>query len=182
MKGPDVRVSVHARGFRTPAALLARAVAVVLADHGVLGTVSIAVVDDRAIRRLNRRFLGHDYPTDCLSFDLAGGPDGPARGGPGPAAPAGEIVVSGETARREAGRRGIPFPREILLYAIHGALHLAGLDDRTARGRREMEARQEEYLAHFVTPLGHEMRRHLPRETKRPRNKARGRSGRKLDG
>jgi probable rRNA maturation factor len=101
-------------------------------------TVSLVVLDDRAIRRLNRRFLGHDYATDVLSFNLQ-----PGTGNPEPGTPYGEVYVSASTARREARRRGIPPAEELLRYAIHGLLHLFGHDDHRPADRRRMWSRQE---------------------------------------
>lgn len=89
----------------------------------------VALVDDRTIAELHERFLGEPGPTDVLSF------------------PHGEIVVSGDTALREARARGIPPVHELALYVVHGALHLAGYDDRTPRGRGRMRAAERRVLA-----------------------------------
>jgi probable rRNA maturation factor len=118
-------------------------------------SVSLVILDDSAIRTLNRRFLGHDYATDVLSFPLTEGP--PPRGGgagfhPRPDVPArrvsavipfGEVYLSVTTAVREAKARGIDPAEELLRYAIHGMLHLFGHDDRRPADRRRMWARQE---------------------------------------
>lgn len=118
--------------------LLRRAVRMVLRDAGIVDAiVSLAVVDDATIRKLHHRFLGHDTPTDVLSFVLE----------PDQAMLEGEIVVGAETASRQAARFGWTAADELLLYVIHGALHLAGYDDRTPRQRAIMERRQTEYLA-----------------------------------
>jgi probable rRNA maturation factor len=83
-------------------------------------TLDIALMDDARIAELNERYLGHSGPTDVLSFDLnpndQEGIDG-------------QIAVSVETARREAQRRGHCVEAEVLLYCIHGTLHLLGYDD-----------------------------------------------------
>lgn len=100
--------------------------------------VSVALVDDRHIRRLNRRYLGHDYATDVLSFrldDQAG------------QALSGEIVVSAERASVVARRLGTDPAAELLLYAVHGGLHLLGYDDRSPRQARAMHAREAQLLA-----------------------------------
>lgn len=80
--------------------------------------VSVAIVDDATIHRLNRQFLEHDYATDVLSFTLSE-----------PPRLEGEIVASIDTARREAAAIGWPADDELLLYVVHGALHLAGQRD-----------------------------------------------------
>lgn len=95
--------------------------------------LSIAFVTDAAIRRINRRFLGHDYATDVISFPL----DSDLLG---------ELVISAPYARAEARRRGIPEREELLRYVVHGILHLWGYDDRAPRDRRRMWARQEREL------------------------------------
>ncbi|MBI2923342.1 MAG: rRNA maturation RNase YbeY [Planctomycetes bacterium] len=124
MRTPAVRVFNRQRRA-VPSALLRRAAR---AAGPLEGPVEITVVDDRAIRAVNRDFLGHDRATDVCTF--------PA-GEPGLW---GEILISAETAAREARRRGLPTARELALYAVHGVLHLRGLDDRTAAQRRAMRA------------------------------------------
>lgn len=138
-----------------PRALLKKLLAKILADHGLTGTLSVAVVDDARIGEIHRRFLGKDGPTDVISFPLK---DGVAEGLPGDGV-LGELVVSAETARREARRRGLPPERELFLYAVHGALHLAGYDDKTPTQRRAMRRKEWEYLkpatAAGSPPRGH---------------------------
>lgn len=117
---------------------LRRAVRLVLGDAGIVdGIVSLAVVDDATMRDLHRRYLGDNTPTDVLSFVLER-EEGMLEG---------EIVVGAETAQRQAPRFGWTPARELLLYVIHGALHLVGYDDRTPRQRALMLRRQTEYLA-----------------------------------
>jgi probable rRNA maturation factor len=118
------------------AALLAR----ILDEHGEEGAVSIAFVGDAEIRKLHLDFLGKDQATDVLSFPLAE----PAEAGPGRLA--GEVVVSVDTARREAARRGRRLEDELALYAVHGVLHLVGYDDREPAARRRMRRAERRYL------------------------------------
>ncbi len=94
----------------------------------------MAAVDDRTIHQLNRRYLDHDYPTDVLSFVLE----------EGPGTVEGEIIVSGDTAAASAPGYGWPAQDELLLYVIHGMLHLVGYDDKSpadAARMRQAEAR-----------------------------------------
>jgi probable rRNA maturation factor len=95
-------------------------------------TVSVAIVDDAAIHELNRQFLKHDYPTDVLSFPLE---DAPPR-------LEGEVVVSADTAERCAADAGWTPDEELLLYVIHGALHLAGFGDKEPAEAAAMRARE----------------------------------------
>ena len=119
---------------------LAAALAAVLEAEGVsAGTVSLAIVDDREMQELNRQYLAHDWPTDVLSFSL-GDDDGPLEG---------EIIVSAETAVAAAKRYGWKTADELLLYVIHGALHLAGCDDSTPAARQEMRRCERDHLARY---------------------------------
>jgi probable rRNA maturation factor len=99
--------------------------------------VNLTVVDDALIRRLNRRFGRHDRSTDVLAFPLDV---------PGPSRLWGEIVISAETAGRQARRLGIPVGLELDLLMVHGLLHLAGYDDREAEEARLMHQREREIL------------------------------------
>jgi len=123
-------------------ARLKKAVRLVLKDAGVeQGEISIAIVDDARMHALNRQYLQHDYPTDVLSFvlehdDMAKSLDG-------------EIIASADYAAREAPRYGWTTDDELLLYVIHGSLHLVGLDDQTAEGQAAMREAEAKYLSEF---------------------------------
>jgi probable rRNA maturation factor len=101
--------------------------------------VHLLVTDDLQMRELNRRYLGHDRPTDVLSF-----PDGDRL--PSGAALLGEIAVSVETARRQAAERGHDELREMEELVLHGTLHLLGYDHQRDAGEMndlELQLRQE---------------------------------------
>lgn len=104
------------------------------------GEVSVVFVDDQEIQKLNRDYRGIDRPTDVLSFALNEGelPD------PHPDI-WGDIVISVETAARQAQEAGLSFDGEITRLLIHGALHLVGYDhersEREAEEMREMESK-----------------------------------------
>lgn len=124
---------------------LAKAVRSILEAHGPETVrVSIAVVDDSTIHELNRRFLRHDYPTDVLSFVL----EEDAKHLEG------EVVMSAETARAQAERLGVRPEDELLLYLIHGVLHLVGFDDATDQQRVLMRRAEEKYLSQCGTSRG----------------------------
>ena len=116
----------------------------VLAGEGIeRAVISIAVVDDATMHDLNRQYLQHDYPTDVLSFLLEDEDDYIE----------GEIIVSADYAAREAEQFGWAAQEEMLLYVIHGSLHLAGYDDLEPDLKAEMRAKEREYLATFgLTP------------------------------
>jgi probable rRNA maturation factor len=115
-------------------------------------TVSVAIVDDSQIRRLNRRFLNKNQVTDCLSFDLSDeqrasdssrnahdtNADSKARYF--------ELVVNGERAIREAGRRGHSAEAELALYTVHSLLHNLGFDDGTERRANKMHETEDQIL------------------------------------
>ena len=100
------------------------------------GTVSIAVVDDPAIHEINRQYLQHDYPTDVLSFVLEDREPYLE----------GELVVSADTASRNASEYDWPADSELLLYAIHGALHLVGHRDKQPEEIAVMHAAEASIL------------------------------------
>lgn len=101
--------------------------------------VSVALVNDAAIREINRDFLDHDWATDSISFSYDDDPS--------PDELRGEVVVSAETALREAQARGVNPAHELLLYVAHGTLHLLGWDDDTPERRRSMNAHAARILA-----------------------------------
>jgi probable rRNA maturation factor len=116
---------------------LEQAARVVLDDHGPETVhLSVAVVDDATIHALNRQFLKHDYPTDVLSFLLENEPDRME----------GEVVISADTARAQAERLGVRLADELLLYLIHGVLHLVGFDDTSPRQRDRMRHAERQYM------------------------------------
>jgi len=118
---------------------LARLARRALAAQGVgHASISIAVVDDPTIRAINARHLGHDWPTDVISFGLSD---------PGDPGLAGELVVSAEMAAATARASGVEPFAELALYVVHGLLHLSGLDDSTPDEAAAMRRREGEVLA-----------------------------------
>lgn len=137
---PGVAVSVYATSGRQHAPFvagkLARACA--LLPGCQLRELSLAMVGDVRMSALHREFMGLDEPTDVLTFPL----ETDARG----RSLSGEIVVCVPEAQRQARARRIPLRRELLLYAIHGLLHLSGFDDRTPDEFREMHRTEDMIL------------------------------------
>jgi probable rRNA maturation factor len=105
--------------------------------------ISLAFVDNPAIHRLNQRYLGHDEPTDVLSFPLSE---------PAARRLAGELVIGAEVALAQAQERGHDVQAELALYVIHGLLHLCGHDDKTAAGAAAMRERERHYLGALGLP------------------------------
>jgi probable rRNA maturation factor len=103
------------------------------------GEVSLAIVDDETIHALNVQYLQHDYPTDVISFVLeqaAGHLEG-------------EVIVSADMAALVAKEYGWPTQHELLLYVIHGTLHLVGYDDKDPQKKIEMQAAERRHLQRF---------------------------------
>ena len=108
--------------------------------------LSILLVDDEEIRRLNREHRGKDKATDVLSFALA-----PAAGGSrdGPERLLGDVVISVESARRQAADYDAPLQNELYRLLIHGVLHVLGYDHEKPDERKAMIA-QERRLAETI--------------------------------
>jgi probable rRNA maturation factor len=136
--------------------------------------LSLTLVGDRAMARLNRETFGRRGPTNVIAFPVAfgeqvweegqapkappptpvlgGGPDilagapGKSRAKSGPPPVLGEVVISVETTRRQAEEFGWPFEELLDFYLIHGILHLLGLDHQTPAEDAAMEAKTWELL------------------------------------
>lgn len=98
------------------------------------------VVGDDEIAGLNKRHMQHEGATDVLSFPML------EYDQERDAFMLGEVVVSSETAQREAKERMLEPAEELSRYIVHGFLHLLGYDDQTEAQAREMEKLQERIL------------------------------------
>jgi probable rRNA maturation factor len=137
---PDIAIEISdtQSHLRIDAGELARLARAVLAGEGVSrASVSISLVDDATIHALNRRHLGHDWPTDVITFPLSA---------PGDEELSGELVLSAEMALKTAGASGIDPQDELALYLVHGLLHLCGHDDQTPEQAAAMRRREDEVL------------------------------------
>jgi probable rRNA maturation factor len=118
---------------------------------GLGGEVSVLLTGDKAIRELNRQYRHEDTATDVLSFPAAAIAEGIA----------GDLVISLETALRQANERGHPLEMEIKVLLLHGLLHLAGYDheaDDGAMRRKEMRLRRELGLSEGLIERAHPAR------------------------
>lgn len=108
------------------------------AEQVASATISIAIVDNQTMHELNRQYLNHDYETDVLSFLLdESGPDAGADSAADSPRGAGrtidgEVVVSAAYARQMATEYDWAPEHELMLYIVHGLLHLCGYDDMSA--------------------------------------------------
>ncbi len=146
---PTIEIANQQSAVTIDEDLIRQAVAEILAGERVArGQVSVAVVDDPTIHTLNREHLQHDYPTDVISFLFQAQAESLD----------GEVIVSADTARSVAAEMGWPAENELLLYIVHGALHLVGYDDQSDTDRREMRNRERHYLARFgLVPPWHDL-------------------------
>lgn len=125
-RGGGVEVLVNAQGFPdAPVTLIERAVRLALHDAyaplgpGIDGSeVSITLLDDEAIRTLNRDYLERDRVTDVIAFSLG------EKGGP----VLGDVYVGCEQAGRQAAELGVRADEELVRLAVHGTLHVLGHD------------------------------------------------------
>lgn len=98
--------------------------------------LSIVFVTDKALARMHGRHLADPSPTDVITFDLGDDIDGAL----------GELYVSADRARIVARRRKVALRRELLLYVVHGVLHLCGFDDSRPSDRARMRTAESTVL------------------------------------
>ena len=106
------------------------------------GSLVLVFVTDSSIKKLNQEFLKRRHATDVLAFDYHPFSDRSKR----KKILMGEIVISTEMARRQAKIYRTSIQQEIILYIIHGILHLLGFDDHTPEDIRRMRRKEEELL------------------------------------
>jgi probable rRNA maturation factor len=125
---------------RVPVGRTSRLVRSVLRGERIGGAmVTVVLVDSRRIRRINRRYLAHDFVTDVISFPLEARPR-----------LEGEVYVNLDRARSQAREYGVPVWNEVVRLLVHGTLHLAGYDDRSPGERARMERRQEALVSRLA--------------------------------
>ena len=110
--------------------------------------VSLVLADDEYIRVLNRQYRDKDCSTDVLSFALNEGEEPLMVDGPEEVL-LGDIIISLETATRQAEEYGHSLERELAYLTVHGILHLLGYDHMTEDDKKEMR-QEEEYVLSFL--------------------------------
>lgn len=116
--------------------------------------LEVAVHGAAGMRRLNEQWLGHRGATDVITFDLGDGKA--ARTG----VASGQVNVCWPIAQRQAKLRGVKAEVELLLYVVHGVLHLLGYDDHRQAAATRMHRREDEMLgelgygAVYTRPIG----------------------------
>lgn len=101
-----------------------------------VGHVTYIFVDDERILEVNRQFLGHDYYTDIITFDYTEREF-----------ISGDLFISLDTVRSNAGQLGVTYEDELHRVVIHGILHLCGINDKGPGEREVMEAAENKALA-----------------------------------
>ena len=101
-----------------------------------VGTLTYIFCDDEYILATNRQFLQHDYYTDIITFDYSNSHR-----------ISGDMVISLDTVRSNAGQLGVDYDGELLRVIIHGVLHLCGINDKGPGEREIMERHENEALA-----------------------------------
>jgi probable rRNA maturation factor len=102
--------------------------------------VRVLFTSDERVRALNKQFRGIDEATDVLTF-------------PDDSAASGDIAIAVPFASRQAAARGMPVEIELVYLAVHGSLHLLGMDDCTENERIGMVRRMNEVMAQLGLPV-----------------------------
>lgn len=110
--------------------------------------LSLLLVSDAVMRQLNRDWRGTDRPTDVLSFAQGEGPGG------APSGLLGDVVISIDTARRQAAERAATLGSELDRLLIHGVLHLLGYDHERSPAEARRMQRRERALARRLGERG----------------------------
>ena len=149
----EIDVCNNQSGIEVDTVVLQEALTVALNAEGVTAAVlSVTVVDNDAIHKLNKQHLSHDYPTDVISFqlewtsELADSPPLIDQQRSDGATIEGEIVVSAEYAKGSAEQLGWSTQSELILYTIHGMLHICGYDDQCQDELEIMRRREQAIL------------------------------------
>ena len=128
----EIEIQFASRRVKLP-----KTVESIASDYGWQdGQISIAIVNDEQIHQVNRQYLKHDYPTDVISFDTTESDHFLE----------GEVIASADTAFEVASKNHWPASHELLLYIIHGMLHVIGLDDTTQAKSKQMRSEERYYI------------------------------------
>lgn len=111
--------------------------------------LSISIVGDRSIHRLNREYLGKDRPTNVISFSLQEGEFGHL------STALGDVVISADTAAREAETGAVSTWERVVFLLLHGILHLTGYDhERSGEAEARRMVKKEKELYALLTEAG----------------------------
>ncbi len=105
-----------------------------------LGSLSLIFCDDDFIKEHNKKYLGHDYATDIITFhdkDDSGRTEG-------------DLLISVDTVRTNSERFKTDFENELMRVIIHGLLHLCGYDDSTSSEKKLIREKENYYLKKYI--------------------------------
>ncbi|QII49865.1 rRNA maturation RNase YbeY [Bacillus paralicheniformis] len=122
------------------------------AEEGVTdgAEVSVTIVNNEEIQKINKEYRGKDYPTDVISFALEEDGEGEIEiiGADMPPV-LGDIIISVDKAREQAEEYGHSLMRELGFLTVHGFLHLLGYDHMTEEEEKEMFTKQKDILNRY---------------------------------
>lgn len=129
-------VGTRIKGWKTVRNLLVK---VISEENKVPGDLNFILTTDRVIKRINRKFLNHNYYTDVISFRYNEGNiiDG-------------EVYISVDTVRQNADNYKVSFRLELIRVMIHGVLHLCGYEDGTEREKLKMREMEDYWLMNYT--------------------------------
>jgi probable rRNA maturation factor len=123
---------------RIPAGQVRSIISRVFKDHGKLPTaVNYIFCTDKFLLKINKKYLGHNFFTDIVTFDLSDNPREVSA----------DIFISSDRVRQNATDLGVPIFREFVRVILHGALHLVGFRDKTKAERKAMREAEDKYLS-----------------------------------
>jgi len=99
------------------------------------GPLNIIFCSDQYLLEYNKTYLGHDYYTDIITFELESDPV------------EGDLYVSLDRVKDNAHARGISLQDEVDRVIIHGVLHLLGFEDKTEEGQKKIRQKEDHYLS-----------------------------------
>lgn len=106
-------------------------------EKKTIGSINFIFCTDAYLHEMNVKYLNHDTYTDVITFDYTENPPEIS----------GDIFISSERVRENAKQFGTTFVMELHRVMIHGLLHLAGFDDKTAREQQQMRSKEDYYLS-----------------------------------
>jgi len=114
---------------------------VFLYEKKLLGRLNYIFCSDETLLNINRQYLKHDYYTDIITFNLSENKEKKITG---------EIYISLDRVRDNAGKMKLPLNHELARVIFHGALHLCGYKDKTKKEKQEMTKREDFYLRRHI--------------------------------
>lgn len=102
------------------------------------GDLKFIITNDEEIKKINKEFLGHDYPTDVISFRINEGKE-----------IEGEIYISIDTVKCNSKIYGSTVDKELLRVMIHGVLHLIGFNDENNKNKRKMKEEEDFWIMKY---------------------------------